>query len=314
MILRPTEAGRLAARVAADGGTTTDLVEVRKAADDFIARNKEMYDKATLVMLPGSGKAGKLYCIKGGSDVQYTRNSVKWVRRKSGLLTTVSENMPAFDWDPIQEKYILLSEIQRTNVLYYSRLFGSGYYDKIQFPVSVEDNFATAPDGTLTAARISAVNDTGALFKATVCNAGDVKSIYARTVNGTGQCVILDYNAGAPRTLTEQWQKFEIRFDQCQTLGNLNYYVVDFRNTSGLKELLVWQSQVEAGDTASSSIYTNGSTETRLADTGTVVIPEGTIRIITTVDGADEIDESPVPGNVYTLPYGKIEKVVMLAA
>lgn len=103
-----------------------------------------------------------------------------------------------------------------------------------------------APDGSLTAIKVSG-GGASYLYADAVVGSGQVKSIYARTVSGSGDVALLDHNTvtGAVKTLTTEWQRFEVVSNTADT-GGANFYAVDFRGGT-LGEVLLWHPQLEEG-------------------------------------------------------------------
>jgi hypothetical protein len=131
------------------------------------------------------------------------------------------------------------------------------------------ENGYLAPDGTNTAYKISSAGLTGFVYD----NIGSgvtttTKSIYARSVSGTGQVKLLSKNDNTNNTftLTEQWQRFELN---STTSAATLFYAVDFRADATLNEIIVWGANATNDQTyATSYIPTlTGSTETRATET-----------------------------------------------
>jgi len=118
----------------------------------------------------------------------------------------------------------------------------------------------TAPDGTNTAYKISNPNKDSFWFTGVGAIADYYRTIWARTVSGTGTAQLTSHNSNTNNTfnLTETWQRFEVN-STTSTTGEQSFYLVDFRGSGTLTELLVWGPQVE--DSSSASAY-------RLTDDG----------------------------------------------
>jgi len=153
----------------------------------------------------------------------------------------------------------------RTNLIIRSEEFdlwgGSG-------TATVTSNTHISPDGNMTADTITSVGgSTDFLVRSGVGSDGQVKSIYARTVSGTGTVAILGHNSvgAALATLTEEWQRFELPVDTAET-GGTNFYAVDFR-AGDLTEIVVWGAQLETGENPTSYIKTEAATVTLAGET-----------------------------------------------
>lgn len=147
-----------------------------------------------------------------------------------------------------------------SNLLTYSEDFTNSYWTKDN--VTVENSYL-APDGTLSAYKISADSSgQGFGYKAGVNANGKTKTIWAKTVSGSGQtCINIknDYT-GALVTITNEWQRFE---QPSSVVSNDNFYLVDFRHASNtLDEVIVWGAQLEESSSATAYRRTNGTAVT----------------------------------------------------
>lgn len=174
----------------------------------------------------------------------------------------------------------------RTNKADYSNDFTSYKYHK-NGDVTVSTTTTLAPDGSF-ATKVSGtrwMNHTTGLNQTT-----DRKSVWARTVSGTGTVGLLSRynNAWSETTLTEEWQRFEA---QCVPYpagdSESKFYIVDFR-VGNLSEILIFGAQVETNTTTSSYIPTTTSAVTRAADVLTVPaanLPYSSTNMSTQMDG-----------------------------
>ncbi|MCP4255971.1 MAG: hypothetical protein GY774_00420 [Planctomycetes bacterium] len=139
-----------------------------------------------------------------------------------------------------------------------------------------------APDGSLTTYKIT---DNGAFnfsYQSAIMSDEDIKGIWARTVSGTGTAHILRNNtlAGSLVNLTETWQWFE-SVTNTADLGDANFYLVDFRGSGTLDEVVLWWpmgtvqpyyplfvdgTSADRGGTASLPFYKTGATQSNLMD------------------------------------------------
>ena len=155
-----------------------------------------------------------------------------------------------------------LFEPQSTNAITYSELFSDASWNDID--VSLESGYL-APDGTNNAYKVTSTGTQSHLYTGGVGGAiGKHKSIYARTLSGTGTVNLCNHNSdtNALFTITEQWQRFDISHSGIDV-----FYAVDFRGAGAtLSEVIIWGAQMEQQSYATSYIPTEGATVTRNQD------------------------------------------------
>ena len=125
------------------------------------------------------------------------------------------------------------------------------------------------PDGSVGGYKISGegifVNDGSGISGAVTSILG--RSIYARTVSGTGNVQLLSHNTNTNNvfTVNETWQRFELN---SAINVSSNYYGVDFRGASStLSEIYLFAAQLDSINIVTSYIKTAGTTITRAAET-----------------------------------------------
>ena len=130
----------------------------------------------------------------------------------------------------------------------------------------VFDHGHEAPDGTMTAWKLTrdGAQGFGAVYDQTVApNIGVTRSIWAKTVSGTGTVHLTSHNGNSNSlfTVTNDWQRFSVASGS-SVAGN--FYAVDFRGSSTLSEVIVWgaQEEVNVGDSLSAFRKTNGTAVT----------------------------------------------------
>jgi len=211
-----------------------------------------------------SGTSGNIYI----QDAQLEYGLVATDYIESGSSTGkagVLDNLPRIDYTSGNAQ--LLMEPSRTNKLTHSEYFGDWSSSGVNLDLGYE-----APDGTNSAYKISITGGSSEryLYKSGSVLSTDSRSIWAKTVSGTGTVNLLTYyeNTNNLFTITNDWQRFEISSVTTST-GDTNFYAVDFRGDSTLTEVLIWGAQAETGSYATSYIPTYGAQDTRNADTCT---------------------------------------------
>ena len=163
-----------------------------------------------------------------------------------------------------------LWEPQTTQIVSYSELFSNAYWGNFNVGTTpiLETGFL-APDGTNNAFKISNANQDSFWYAITGgFNATTTRSIYARTVSGTGTAQLCSHNSNTNNTftITEQWQRFELNAT-ASTTGQEYFYAVDFRGGTTLSEIILWGANATNDqDYATSYIPSNGTTVTRNQD------------------------------------------------
>ena len=157
----------------------------------------------------------------------------------------------------------LLAEPQRTNTVVYSSDFSQYLYGGTAPTLTTGQ---LAPDGTYNATKISGVIGSTSLYRNAESSTTASRSIYARTVSGTGTARLTSYNSNTNNlfTLTEEWQRFELTGSNSD--GGTNFYAADFRGSQTLSEFIIWGCQSEEATYPTSIIPTSGSTVTRNQD------------------------------------------------
>ena len=221
------------------------------------------------------------YLTATGAGIFYIRSR----GTTSGSIDNVSvkevtrDNVPRIDYTGGGCPHIL-AEPQRTNLVTYSEDFSQ--YNLSGFVAPIESGYL-APDGTNSAYKVTGVIGSSSIYLPSVSSMTATKSIYARTVSGTGTTRLLSYygNTNNTFTLTEEWQRFELTGSI--VTGGTNFYAVDFRSlTTTLSELIIWGGQAEEGSYATSYIPTSGSTVTRNKD---VFTRDGISSLINSTEG-----------------------------
>jgi len=179
-----------------------------------------------------------------------------------GELTTTNVVNEGADWEPAA-----------TNLLSYPRRFDNAAWSKTGGDAQVFPNTFLAPDGTLTAQRVTA--GIGYVAKTGVAQSGMVKSIYLRSVSGTGKIGTLVNSATQVFDINENWQRFD--YPAGDSGADANFYVADFRSPATLTEVVVWHAQLEEGSFPT-SIIPDATTFTSRASTATYLDSTGTLQ------------------------------------
>ena len=224
-----------------------------------------LLDDVSIVVTPNGYKAGELYAVipsDGAADMDVTRATDATRVDENGLIEEVLVNVPRIDYTGGGCPHILI-EPQRTNLITYSEDFSQSYWTKSGVTVSLETTIKS-PNGGYNSYKIS--SGTSGNLNRIAGVTGQTKSIFVRTVSGTGTIGVLSYNGGSASTqnITEEWQRFDVLANTGDTDGT-TFFAVDFRNST-LAEVLIWGAQLENGLNVTSYIPTSGSTVTRNQD------------------------------------------------
>lgn len=196
------------------------------------------------------------------ADFDFQRLTTATRINSSGNVESVAANLPRIDYTGGTGQILL--EPQTTNLLDYSEDF-SQY--SAGSDITIQSGFL-APDGTNNAYKLTKTGTSQPyLFDSAGMTTTTTRSIFAKTVSGTGTVNLLSHNSNTNNlfTLTENWQRFEV--NSSNSTGVVNFYAVDFRGSSSLSEIIVFGANATNDQAfATSYIPTSGSTSTRNAD------------------------------------------------
>ena len=241
-----------------------------------------LIDSASLIVTPNAYKEGKLYSVipsDGSGDMSVVRATTATRVNSAGLIESVANNITRLDYSNGTCPSLLV-EPQRTNVLQRSQEFDNAYW--INNGVTITANNTTAPDGTLTADRLTGVSGGfsvvrfstwSATNKAASCFAKKNTSNIFRIANVTGAVggVNFDLNSGVVSSVSfgfsaiiEDFGNGWYRCTAVDTLGRTGTFSLGV--TSASESVFIWGAQLEAGSYPTSYIPTTSASVTRNAD------------------------------------------------
>ena len=159
------------------------------------------------------------------------------------------------DAQPIIPQLGMMNWSKGSNLLINSNGFDASPYSSNDVTIVAGQE---APDGTATAFKITSTGSSSYVTLSGVAVNSNMRSIYARTVTGTGDIQLTSHsdNTNNTFTITTQWQRFSA------TSGvNVasNFYAVDFRGASTtLSEVVIWGAQIDDGTTLGAYRLTDG--------------------------------------------------------
>ena len=239
-----------------------------------------LFESASLVVTPNGTKASKLYAIKptdGSGDLTVTRATTARRVNSAGLIESVATNVPRLDYTNSTCPSILV-EPQSTNVLTYSEQFGTSWVNN---GATIISNDTTAPDGNLTADRLTATGGAFGVVKFSTWTATNkVSSCFVKAntsnlfrianVSGGGGSVTFNLSTQAITATTGFTGSIEalpngwFRCVAIDTLARSGTFSIGVTAVS--ESVYIWGAQLEAGSYATSYIPTTTASVTRNTD------------------------------------------------
>ena len=265
----------------------------------------------SIAMIPSGYKASKLYSVlptNGAGDFTTTRASVATRVNENGLLEEVASNVPRLDYSDGGCPSLLL-EANATNLITYSEDFSDASWGKNN--VTITSNSAISPDGTLNADLLNFTSSGNYVDKSGAISIGQTYTIscYVKSAVSSSQTFTIYGNANklsGTLTATTEWQRFTLTFVSDISAMSSGISSVD------LSQLYVYGFQLEVDSYSTSYIKTVGSSQTRTADTANLNLTSFTLTSITeTIGGVEQSPITVIP-STYTIPFGKINKIIMI--
>jgi len=218
-----------------------------------------------------------------------TRASSKYLLNSSGTLQTYANNVPGFEWDAGGNSQGMSIEEARTNLCDRSSEFDNASWTNSN--ITVAANATTAPDGTITADKLTSTTGFDFVENGVSPGAGAVTaSVFFKASGagyafigfgqaGGGQYLEVNLNTGAvqgtsgtPDATTvidagNGWYRCSVT--KTYSSGVLSVLIGPSNGSftgGGTGEVYLWGAQVEAGAFPTSYIPTTSGTVTRAAD------------------------------------------------
>jgi len=253
-----------------------------------------LYDKSSLILVPGAVKDGKVYSQRpenGDGDFTFSRASTATRVNENGLIESVSSNTPRLDYTDSSCPSLLL-EPQRTNLVTQSEYINGGGLSKIGS--SIDTNVSSSPEGLVNASLLKENSSSGSHFAYKDFNltngATYTISIFAKS-NGENRNIRLgdggvgwsyDFDSDFDLTLGTSTNNGVIEdygngWYRCSVVGTTNaassrLIIYSTLNTAtnyqgdGVSGVYLYGFQIEQGSYATSYIPTYGTSVTRGAD------------------------------------------------
>ena len=251
-----------------------------------LMKEQELFQKASLSLLPSGVGTGKVHNIKPKNDTfDFTRASTATYVDEDGLIQIAATNVPRLNY-PLIDGVVsgcpsLLLEPQRINSLPYSEDFSNAAW--IKSNATVLANQVISPDGTQNADELQVTTSGGNIYD-NVGGSGDgVFSVFAKykdtqyiRLRSTGSYVFFDIQNGVVgntlSAIDAKIEEYPNGWYKCSVIGNnTNSLAQIFVSTDGvgvsLGNVYLWGADFQAGSYPTSYIPTSGTIATRSAET-----------------------------------------------
>ena len=254
--------------------------------------NQNILSTATFLLVPVGYTTSIVNSISpnliAANNMTFSRGSNATRVNSSGTIELLGNNIPQFDYGYTYSYPSLLLEPQRTNSILYSQDFTQSYWTSVisvilfggsgSAPIAT-GNYATAPDGTLTATRFqfnlnggTSINDLSVVNKLGIITATNgISSIYMKSNTSLTYSVFLSAgNATSliPQLISTTWQRYTFLATNCD---GIQFGLRGTIGTTDTADILAWGAQVEIVPVnglqsfATSYIPTTNATVTRNA-------------------------------------------------